>query len=110
MRGPLSHFALVLMIVVSTGVRTPGLAGANPANPFPEDAMSGGEPAKVESAPPTAKPAAPTVAPPTSAAESMCLLIESAARANDLPVEFFARVIWQESRFNADAIGPMTRR
>src|SRR4029079_738130 len=36
-------------------------------------------------------------------------LLESAARANDLPVEFFARVIWQESRFRADAVGPVTR-
>jgi hypothetical protein len=39
----------------------------------------------------------------------MCLMIESAARANDLPLEFFARVIWQESRFQSDAVGPMTR-
>jgi hypothetical protein len=39
----------------------------------------------------------------------MCLLIESAARANGLPLEFFARVIWQESRFQADAVGPRTR-
>jgi len=36
-------------------------------------------------------------------------MIESAARAHDLPVEFFARVIWQESRFRADAVGPVTR-
>jgi hypothetical protein len=36
-------------------------------------------------------------------------MIESAARANDLPMEFFARVIWQESRFRADAVGPITR-
>jgi soluble lytic murein transglycosylase-like protein len=42
--------------------------------------------------------------------EAMCLMIESAARANNLPLEFFARVIWQESRFQADAVGPMTRR
>ena len=41
--------------------------------------------------------------------EAMCLMIESAARANDLPLEFFARVIWQESRFQSDAVGPMTR-
>src|SRR6201999_2241393 len=41
--------------------------------------------------------------------ESVCLMIEAAARANDLPLEFFARVIWQESRFQSDAIGPMTR-
>jgi hypothetical protein len=42
--------------------------------------------------------------------EAMCLMIESAAKANGLPLEFFARVIWQESRFQSDAIGPMTRR
>src|SRR5436190_8890123 len=36
-------------------------------------------------------------------------MIESAARANRLPLEFFARVIWQESRFQADAVGPPTR-
>src|SRR4051812_44673768 len=42
-------------------------------------------------------------------AEAICLMIESAARASDLPLEFFARVIWQESRFQADAVGPMTR-
>src|SRR5258706_2170727 len=41
--------------------------------------------------------------------EAMCLMIESAAKAQDLPLEFFARVIWQESRFQSDAIGPVTR-
>jgi hypothetical protein len=45
----------------------------------------------------------------TDAREAMCLMIESAARANDLPLEFFARVIWQESRFQSDAVGPVTR-
>jgi hypothetical protein len=39
----------------------------------------------------------------------MCLMIESAARAENLPLEFFARVIWQESRFQSDAVGPVTR-
>nr|WP_249128452.1 lytic transglycosylase domain-containing protein [Bradyrhizobium lablabi] len=39
----------------------------------------------------------------------MCLMIESAARAEGLPLEFFARVIWQESRFQANAVGPVTR-
>lgn len=41
--------------------------------------------------------------------EAICLMIESAARAADLPLEFFARVIWQESRFQPDAVGPVTR-
>jgi hypothetical protein len=49
----------------------------------------------------------PTV--PPSAQQSICLMVESAAQANGLPVEFFARVIWQESRFRADAVGPVTR-
>ena len=58
---------------------------------------------------PPPPPAAP--APPASAnvRESVCLIIELAARANDLPLEFFARVIWQESRFRPDAVGPVTR-
>lgn len=36
-------------------------------------------------------------------------MIESAASAHGLPLEFFARVIWQESRFQPDAVGPVTR-
>ena len=52
---------------------------------------------------PTEKPADPDTR------EAVCLMIEAAARANDLPLEFFARVIWQESRFQSDAMGPMTR-
>jgi hypothetical protein len=36
-------------------------------------------------------------------------MIEAAARSQNLPLEFFARVIWQESRFQADVVGPRTR-
>ena len=53
-------------------------------------------------------PAAAT-AKDADAREAMCLMIESAASAHDLPLEFFARVIWQESRFQPDAVGPVTR-
>ncbi len=45
----------------------------------------------------------------TDTREAMCLMIESAAKSQDLPLEFFARVIWQESRFQSDAVGPVTR-
>jgi hypothetical protein len=48
-------------------------------------------------------------APESGTREAICLMVESAARASDLPLEFFARVIWQESRFQSDAVGPMTR-
>src|SRR5205807_3699098 len=41
-------------------------------------------------------PAAGQTSSGTDLRESMCLMIESAARANGLPLEFFARVIWQE--------------
>ena len=44
-----------------------------------------------------------------SAQQAVCLIIESAAKANDLPLEFFVRVIWQESRFQSEAVGPVTR-
>ena len=43
------------------------------------------------------------------AQEALCLMLEAAAKANDLPLEFFARVIWQESRFQTNAVGPVTR-
>ena len=54
-------------------------------------------------------PAAADVSRMTDTRESMCLMIESAAKANELPMEFFARVIWQESRFQSNAVGPVTR-
>lgn len=68
--------------------------------------------AQQEPAAPNAMPASEAAASPaktTDTGESMCLMIESAAKANNLPLEFFARVIWQESRFQPDAVGPVTR-
>ena len=56
----------------------------------------------------TATPA-PTEPTGDTAQEAVCLMVESAARAKDLPLEFFTRVIWQESRFQSQAVGPMTR-
>src|SRR6266404_2351579 len=47
--------------------------------------------------------------PEGAPAQSVCLMIEAAAAANGLPLDFFTRVIWQESRFRSDAIGPVTR-
>src|SRR5258708_36415672 len=37
-------------------------------------------------------------------------MMEWGGKAQGLPLEFFAGVIWQESRFQSDAVGPMTRR
>ena len=82
----------------------PAQAGGGIARPSVEelaasnDASQGG----------TQKPAVD--ARETDTREAVCLMIEAAAKANDLPLEFFARVIWQESRFQSDAVGPLTRR
>jgi hypothetical protein len=83
----------------------PDAAAAEPAKPKPEapgagatSQQEGGEPQQ-----------APVAGPDTDTREAMCLMVESAAKAQDLPLEFFARVIWQESRFRSDAVGPVTR-
>jgi transglycosylase-like protein with SLT domain/sporulation related protein len=81
----------VAALLMLTGVCLPAMAQESPAE------SSQGEPGD-------AAPAAPA-----DARESVCLMVESAARANDLPLDFFARVIWQESRFQPQAVGPRTR-
>ena len=74
-----------------------------------EDTATSGiaRPSVEELAGPQPKPA--DAARESDAREAMCLMIELAARASSLPLEFFARVIWQESRFQSDAVGPVTR-
>src|ERR1700730_11621545 len=56
-----------------------------------------------------APPSPPAANTPGEATESIGLLIEPAAAANGLPIEFFARVIWRESHYNPNAVGPPTR-
>jgi hypothetical protein len=41
---------------------------------------------------------------PTDPVDVTCQTLASAALVNDLPLEFFTRLIWQESRFNARAV------
>ncbi len=77
-------------------------------------ALAAAQPAKTNESPPNDATAQPNSAPPTESEKStppkpatgddICRTIEQAAAENELPVEFFARVIWQESRFNAQAV------
>jgi hypothetical protein len=74
-------------------------------------AQSSATPPADQSAPPAlqtqpAQAAPPPVpnSPPTP--DDICRAVEQDAAENALPVEFFARVIWQESRFNAQAVSP----
>ncbi len=41
--------------------------------------------------------------------DAICRTVESAARTNALPLDFFTRLIWQESRFQSYEVGPVTR-
>jgi hypothetical protein len=50
------------------------------------------------------EPQPPAANPPT--ADDVCRMLEQSAAENALPAEFFARVIWQESRFNARPVSP----
>jgi hypothetical protein len=103
-----------------------GLAHADPQS------APSATPSPAASSPATSSPAAPSSAAPSSAAPSsttpsssapgapapsgqlaiphpptpddICRAVEQDAAENEIPVEFFARVIWQESRFNALAV------
>jgi hypothetical protein len=96
--------ALLLGGVHAVAQETPPSVATEAAKPAPAPAA---EPA--DTPPELIGPPKPEPAKETDTREAMCLMIESAARAQDLPLEFFARVIWQESRFQSDAVGPVTR-
>ncbi|MGO8914311.1 MAG: lytic transglycosylase domain-containing protein [Stellaceae bacterium] len=69
-----------------------------PASPPPP-----AQPSVVPAAQPSPAPNNPPIAQPPTA-DDICQALEQDAAENELPVEFFARVIWQESRFNAQAV------
>jgi len=70
------------------------------------------QPSTPATAPNVTAPATPNATPPPNPAsashpptpDDICRALEQDAAENELPVEFFARVIWQESRFNARAV------
>ena len=46
----------------------------------------------------------PTPASVPAAVDSICNALAAAAAENDLPIDFFTRLIWQESRFDPAAV------
>jgi hypothetical protein len=52
-----------------------------------------------------AQDSSPAPAEPSSE-EQLCKLIETAAEASDIPIGFFTRLLWKESRFRSDALSP----
>jgi Transglycosylase SLT domain len=85
--GPIVACALALANTAANGQ-----AGAPPAAREHRDASTAGEPRGGSAQVPTA--------------DDICRALEQSAAENALPVEFFARVIWQESRFDAQAVSP----
>jgi soluble lytic murein transglycosylase-like protein len=71
----------------------------------PANAQPGATPATPDnSAHPTTASRGTPAQPPT--ADDICRALEQSAAENAHPVEFFARVIWQESRFDARTVSP----
>jgi hypothetical protein len=52
----------------------------------------------------TGQPQAPTPSNVPAAVDSICDALAAAAGENDLPIDFFTRLIWQESRFDPAAV------
>jgi Transglycosylase SLT domain len=113
------RWLVIGLIVCSapTSAQTPTSHSADRAKPTPaQNAQTPAEPAQPIPLP-AARPAATPANGKTAAgkepkkataklptADDICHALEQDAAKNQLPVEFFARVIWQESRFNAQAV------
>jgi len=115
------HSTSLFRRAVVTRLLLLAVLGVAPVPAMPQEAAEPGKAEREQSAPERLGPDQPDVSPgprehanaePTPSAStsaSICLLVESAAQAHGLPFEFFARLIWQESRFQPNAVGPMTR-
>jgi soluble lytic murein transglycosylase-like protein len=53
--------------------------------------------------PALAEPPGVAALPPRPSVDAICRMLAQAAAANDLQQEFFARLMWQESRFDRQA-------
>ena len=107
------HWSAVPRVVLlsnqndTTMLRIAGLLGfALALANTPANAQAGATPATdngENAAPSTASELyEPSAQPPT--VDDICSALEQSAAENALPVEFFARVIWQESRYDARAV------
>jgi hypothetical protein len=64
---------------------------------------SAGEPDEIRPVE-TGQSPAPTPSSVPAAVDSVCKALAAAAAENDLPIDFFTRLIWQESRFDPAAV------
>jgi Transglycosylase SLT domain len=93
----------LFVIAAALGIGVAQAQQQNAPAAAPPVAPNAGTPAATPNAgAPPSQAAAPAPHPPTP--DDVCRALEQDAAENELPVEFFARVIWQESRFNARAV------
>jgi hypothetical protein len=83
----------VLRVLLSTILVTAG--------PPASTLVLAGEPISAQVEPAENRGAEPSA---SSVPDSICQALANAAAANDLPVAFFTRLIWQESRFKPEAV------
>jgi len=115
--GPLVICGLACWSAAAFAQASATAPSSEPARSGPSSEASSAEPTFAASAgEPTfaARPVAKATQPSPAArsaqagkpatADEICHTIEQSAAENGLPVEFFAKVIWQESRFNAFAV------
>jgi hypothetical protein len=67
----------------------------------PGPTVLAGNPTSAQGEPDENRQAEPST---SSAPDGLCQTLAAAAAANDLPVEFFTRLIWQESRFKPEVV------
>jgi len=64
------------------------------------------EPDPAASSEPAKPTAGPKSAPTAATVTDICRVVTQAAADNDLPFDYFTRLIWRESRFNPGAVSP----
>ena len=102
-------FRVVALVVAALAASCSAPASANEAAPAtppaPNPAVA--TTAATESEPAPAPPAAPKPAPATdNAVATLCGIVETAAKDEGLPINFFTRLIWRESSFRPGAVSP----
>src|SRR5262245_8923187 len=99
------------LLALSLAGSTPGAAEQNgpPSGTAPPPSVSQSAAPRSDGPPEGAaaeRPAQPRSSAPGEppSREAICMAVQAAAAANDLPIEFFTRLIWQESRFDPRAV------
>jgi Transglycosylase SLT domain len=103
-RTPAEAFKKALLVTILVAAASPVLAeDAAPAPPEPRQAETAQGNTTIETRAETNGTAVASPSP-LPAPETMCDTLAAVAVRHELPADFFIRLIWQESRFNPNAV------